>query len=119
MPENTRPGAQARKSPILNKKSIGKHRCQEEGPDPGKWPPRRPGILSSRFLFLSPIMPLALGGVGRHREVLGKYLGSTWEGPPCIIERARRAGKVDASRRQPLQGKGSQSYAVGRPALHN
>ena len=41
--ENGRPDAQARKSSILNKKLIGQHRCQEEGPDPGKWPPRRPG----------------------------------------------------------------------------
>ena len=43
MLENGRPGAQARKSSILNKKLIGKHRCPEEAPDPGKLPPRRPG----------------------------------------------------------------------------
>ena len=41
--ENGCPGAQARKSSILNEKLKGKHRCQEEGPDPGKLPPRRPG----------------------------------------------------------------------------
>ena len=43
IPENARPGAQAQKSSILNKKLLEKHRCQEEGPDPGTWPPRRPG----------------------------------------------------------------------------
>jgi hypothetical protein len=42
--ENGRPVAQARKSSILNKKLKGKHRCQEEAPDPGKCPPRRPAL---------------------------------------------------------------------------
>ena len=43
IPQNDRPGAQARKASILNKKLIAKHACQEEGPDPRKWPPRYPG----------------------------------------------------------------------------
>ena len=79
IPENARPGAQAQKSSILKKKLLEKHRCQEEGPDPGKLPPRGAGpeiVLKLMFHAANPF---------KERGSRAKL----WEGPPCLMERTR------------------------------